>query len=481
MKRFRQLGFAIMASVSAIAATCFWHGTAHANFVGSEFELFNPTTRADYFTVHTSRILDPGQFNLGVVLDFSINSLPKVHNGAEICCDEREGYADLLIVSHFLFGVGLTDRWDIGLSMPVVIGQSNDENDKVNFNVKGVLETHINSKFRIWGDDWTGLAAVFHLSQNHTEDNPYTGKGDGLTYILELAYSRELSEDIDMGANLGYRWRDIGDNISSPSFPVEPIASQILWSMATSVAYDDDLRWIGELSGAHNLNNYKTSLDRDEHPAEVIFGAEYNRNRSPFVWQAGIGSEVTHAIGTADWRIFAGLNWQGSLWEKRRRLPAVISPEDGELYETKTVRPKPSEPVVAIEPAKPATPEAPTIPRSPQVESIVSKNITFKPGSHADIGIASLDELEQISSSIKAKPFKKIVVEGHTDSSGSAKLNQALSEKRAATIKGFLVKRYGMDANKIETIGFGDTKPVADNKTEEGRKMNRRVEFKVYW
>lgn len=71
---------------------------------------------------------------------------------------------------------------------------------------------------------------------------------------------------------------------------------------------------------------------------------------------------------------------------------------------------------------------------------------------------------------------RKILIEGHSDKTGTAEYNQWLSEKRAVSVKNQLVT-LGINADRISTAGLGDTKPVADNKTKEGRLKNRRVEI----
>ena len=70
----------------------------------------------------------------------------------------------------------------------------------------------------------------------------------------------------------------------------------------------------------------------------------------------------------------------------------------------------------------------------------------------------------------------KLRVEGHTDNVGGAAANQALSQKRAETVKNWLVS-HGIAADRLVAKGFGDTKPVADNSTDEGKSKNRRVEL----
>jgi OOP family OmpA-OmpF porin len=70
-------------------------------------------------------------------------------------------------------------------------------------------------------------------------------------------------------------------------------------------------------------------------------------------------------------------------------------------------------------------------------------------------------------------------VVGHTDSIGTAQYNQALSERRAAAVKAYLLQHGVADVGRITTAGFGEAKPVADNATKEGRFENRRVELLI--
>jgi outer membrane protein OmpA-like peptidoglycan-associated protein len=76
------------------------------------------------------------------------------------------------------------------------------------------------------------------------------------------------------------------------------------------------------------------------------------------------------------------------------------------------------------------------------------------------------------------KEIKKVSIEGHTDNTGKADKNLALSQKRVDAVKAYLVKK-GVDASRLTAVAYGDTKPVGDNKTAAGRAENRRVEFKV--
>ena len=88
------------------------------------------------------------------------------------------------------------------------------------------------------------------------------------------------------------------------------------------------------------------------------------------------------------------------------------------------------------------------------------------------------NELDRIAQILIKYPQTTIVVEGHTDSTGSDTYNQGLSERRAWSVQRLLVER-GVSQNRISTLGYGETRPVATNDTPAGRQMNRRVEIRV--
>lgn len=91
---------------------------------------------------------------------------------------------------------------------------------------------------------------------------------------------------------------------------------------------------------------------------------------------------------------------------------------------------------------------------------------------------AAQDRLSQVAEALKSQEDNKIVVEGHTDSQGSEASNQTLSERRAQAVVSFLISK-GVPSDKIKAQGLGMSRPIADNKTAEGRANNRRVEIIV--
>lgn len=136
--------------------------------------------------------------------------------------------------------------------------------------------------------------------------------------------------------------------------------------------------------------------------------------------------------------------------------------------------------VVAKQPPKQEEPPPP----KPRRAKLVGKKIeisekvmfekaaaTIKPDSHA--------LLKDVADVLKQnRQVKKVRIEGHTDSDGGANYNKKLSQQRADSVKKFLVG-LGIAESRLEAVGFGEKKPIADNKTPEGKEKNRRVEFNV--
>lgn len=110
-------------------------------------------------------------------------------------------------------------------------------------------------------------------------------------------------------------------------------------------------------------------------------------------------------------------------------------------------------------------------------ETIKLENIQFETGKEI-IKSSSYPLLNKVVKILKENPNISINIDGHTDSTGDETFNKILSKKRAEAVKEHLVKN-GINTNKLIAIGYGSSKPIADNNTKEGRKKNRRVEFKI--
>lgn len=119
---------------------------------------------------------------------------------------------------------------------------------------------------------------------------------------------------------------------------------------------------------------------------------------------------------------------------------------------------------------------APPTPEALARFSGVMQGITFEKDK-AVIRSKSFKLLDEAASALSKYAHVIVLIEGHTSSEGSDEHNMDLSGRRAASVKAYLVKK-GVDASRLETQGFGKTRPIASNETKAGREQNRRIEFK---
>ena len=110
-------------------------------------------------------------------------------------------------------------------------------------------------------------------------------------------------------------------------------------------------------------------------------------------------------------------------------------------------------------------------------EEVKFNHVLFEQGKYVLLEGSSA-ELDKLVRTMKKYPGLKIRIEGHTDNVGNPKLNHSLSFFRAKVVATYL-QQQGIDLSRVEVEGFGSSKPLADNDTEEGRAKNRRVQFVV--
>lgn len=111
-------------------------------------------------------------------------------------------------------------------------------------------------------------------------------------------------------------------------------------------------------------------------------------------------------------------------------------------------------------------------------QNIRLNNIFFERGKYY-IKPESIHELNRLVKLLQENPEMKIEISGHTNNLGPAEANRILSENRANEVKKYLVSQR-ISPDRIRIVGYGSSKPVGDNNTEEGRKLNQRVEFTIY-
>jgi outer membrane protein OmpA-like peptidoglycan-associated protein len=107
----------------------------------------------------------------------------------------------------------------------------------------------------------------------------------------------------------------------------------------------------------------------------------------------------------------------------------------------------------------------------------VFEDLLFQPN-QASLAQEFIEELERVVRLLFVRPTMRLRVEGHADSTGPHEKNMELSQKRAEAVRSYLISS-GIQPSRLEVAGYGDTRPIATNATEEGRRLNRRIEFLI--
>ena len=182
------------------------------------------------------------------------------------------------------------------------------------------------------------------------------------------------------------------------------------------------------------------------HPASAF------AQSTPGYWQSS-GGDVKSGFG---------LCWRAGYWTPQMATEAC----DPDLVPKKAAAPAPAKPV------------APPPPPAPVVQKVTLQANTLFDFDKSVVKPEGRVVLDGLVNRAKDLNLEVIIAVGHTDWVGTDAYNQKLSERRAAAVKAYLVSK-GIPAGKIYTEGKGESKPVASNKTREGRAQNRRVEIEL--
>ncbi len=456
---------------------------AQANVLGSDNQHFNATTNGlDFVTVHSSETLRPGVLNLGFFMNYAVNTLPFLEAEAKRYGKVR----DSLTAADFNVGYGLFRNFDLGISFPYIVKQVvNSSADRGEFARNGNTEIRGNIKYRFFGNDEGGGAIIVSANHNRVVDNPYSGSGAGLTVNYELALDTTLA-GIAMGVNLGYRDRKPGKQDPEFAGQIAPIDDQYIYSAAMSYHIQSiNSKLIGEVFASQPAKKNKNAIRRQQSSSEFLMGIKHDILPNVAL-HAGAGTEMAHAIGTPDYRIYLGVNMTfGDVGKKKK--PKLVAQKV-----KKKKKPKPAplpEPAPVPEPEPVVEPDPIPQDDEPQVkeeggpgdEVFVLRDVNFLFDSDTQVLAGAKEEMRKLADRLTKQGYSKIIIEGHTDSFGSDEYNMKLGLSRATMIRDYLVNVFKMDGSKIEAVSLGETKPIANNGNYQGRQMNRRVVFRVFY
>lgn len=212
-------------------------------------------------------------------------------------------------------------------------------------------------------------------------------------------------------------------------------------------------------------------VSADAIPADVLATWEKEGVAKEFLdkFKAEGAQAFTYVVRNADRNVWVNLltNAQGGQYVVAEQ--AVTAPADAKPTEEK--------PADVKAPEAPATVDSEVLKNELAKDGKIELGIKFVTGK-ADIDPASKTQIAEIAEYLKAHADIKLEVNGHTDNTGNADANKTLSESRAKAVVNALVAD-GVPADRLKAQGFGDTQPIADNATDEGKIKNRRVELVV--
>ncbi|MEY4630419.1 MAG: hypothetical protein RIQ81_539 [Pseudomonadota bacterium] len=448
-------------TIGALGLAGTWLGTgALANVIGNDTQNFNPTTNGlDFVTVQSSETLDPGIVNLGLFLNQARNTLPRLRD--KTTNQFPANASDRLLGMDLNAGVGISENWDVGVSLPQILDQKVDdkESPRGQFSDRGNTEVRVNTKYRLHGTDDGGVALAGSVNFNRLKDNPYAGKDGSPTFNVEVIGDTTWNQ-VSLALNVGYRWREQGDEIKENS-PIDPLGNQWIASTAASYRFSEyDTKLIAEIYTSRPVVKAGDNSNRASSAGEMILGAKHDLSHNLAI-HGGLGTELVQGISSPDLRIYAGVNWTFGPEFKKDTAPST--PEEA------TTR----------KPAKTKIDPFSLPPKSE--EKIVVNDLLFAFDSDREIVNDPHSILDRLVNHLKkGQGWKKLIIDGYTDNVGDDRYNLTLSYRRASNIRDILIKTHKLEANKITAIGHGEEKPIAKNNNYQGRRLNRRVEFRIF-
>ncbi|MFA4972033.1 MAG: OmpA family protein [bacterium] len=401
----------------------------------------NPATDGGkYLTMYQSGTLPQWGFNAGGYIDYAFEPLEY----ADASGRRRRGIVDDLLMANIMGAIGWTDWWSTGVNVPLAIweGYINPNQPAATAtkeNLYGKMgDVRLEMKFRLLDINryHVGLAIIPFFYFPTGKESTFLGNGMWSPGGI-LAFDADIKNRVFLALNAGYR------NYANTRYDVNNanavIDDSLILNGGINVRINDSWAVLGEVISEGVIKSYWQN--QLQNPAEFLVGGRWtpqSRAKGLTVTAAG-GRGITTGIGSPDFRVLVGVNY---------RRAEVGPPEP-----------------VAVEAAV-------------EEKIVITQKIHFE-FNKAVIRPISYPIVDDVAYLLSRNPQINLVrVEGHTDWIGSDAYNQQLSERRANAVRDYLIGK-GIESSRLAAVGYGETRPVADNNTVEGRARNRRTEFTV--
>jgi outer membrane protein OmpA-like peptidoglycan-associated protein len=446
--------------------------TASANMNSHATQTFSPAMGSqDFATVQSSSTIPSRHFNLGLFVNHAADTLPYQA--------ERQGkLSNTLTSMDLMVGYGVTSNLEFGVFAPFAVHQSvSDQQTHSEFLERGNTELRPYAKIKLHEQGTFGLGIQTNININRTIDNPYAGGGSALGASVEIA-ADWIHSAVRLGFNLGYRYQQKGKELSDAL--VKPVGDRYLASAGLGIPVAASTSLVGELYGSAPTTGFENQTDRRGENLEALVGLQQKFSKRT-KGQLGLTSEALHGLNTADWRIYLGINQLFGPGERTSAKPTIVRKKSPRPIRDFVVKPE----IVPASISAPArneprelTPEQ--VPTETPAEVFVLRDVHFEFDSDHQILRGGMIELEKVANKLRTMEFDQIVVEGHCDYYGTDDYNDDLSMRRSRNVARHLIRQHGMDAAKMNFVGFGERRPKTPDTSDFGRQVNRRVEIKVF-
>lgn len=449
-----------------------------------------------FLTVEGARTPPAGSFRLSLAADFA-SGLMSLRLGDEKLGDLIEDRLDL----HLLGSVAIFDSLEVGVDLPVTAWQSNgfDRLDREGFPdahpaAAGLGDVRLLAKVRLVSEEQApvGVAIVAEARLPTGREDAFLGER-GVMLAPRAVIERTFGESFRLGFEGGYRMRpDAGQYLQLY------VGDELTLALAGSLRVAPTWTAYAELLAATPSRAPFTSRSADalKTPLEALAGVRKELgNGFDALAGAGTGIAGESGFGRESFRLFAAVSY-ASLG--RQVIPGdpdgdgVVGsddrcPLDPGPAELDGCPDRDADGIPDVEDECPDEPGPAVRDGCPAEDPLViyeGGKISLRGAinfdtSKAEVKSDSFGVLDQVVAMLRAHPeVKRVRIEGHTDSAGSASFNRTLSQRRAAAVVSYLISK-GIDRSRLEAAGYGPERPIATNATPLGRAKNRRVEFTV--
>ena len=479
---------ALAAATLATAAA----GSRAAHADGFDGQRYVPAAgAAGGFVVERTLIPQHLDWGLGLFLHYADDPV--------VVTDEASG-DDVAVPLHqaltmdFLASVGLFDWAELGIHLPVQLIYSGDD-VTVGGNAfaasEGIGDLRLVPKVDFVRTPSFGFGLALPVRFPTGDDLALRGAGD-LTFEPKLLLSYGPGR-LALGLNVGYLFHSSDAGANGPGGNELTFGAALRYRLPTE---SENIVLHAELFGGISQSDDSQGEFHDV-PVEALLGAIIEMTPRWHMY-LGAGTGVIDGVGAPDFRLIFGIRYTNvgfvdsdadGIYDDRDRCPERA--EDMDEYEDDDGCPEGDNDGDGITDEDDECPDAAedkgggdndgcpergsAVYRKGRI--VVLGKVRFKTNS-AELANSSDPILDDVAREMKRNPGLKLRVEGHSDNKGDLAYNRKLSRERAESVRDGLVAR-GVARGRLSAAGYGETRPIATNKTERGRAKNRRVEFRI--